>query len=251
MRHNRRTLWRYKLPWKQWERCNWFHLQSYQKLPMVFLVVRYRCELDHKEDWALNNWCFWTAVVLEKTLENPLNCKEIQLVNPKGNRLWIFTGRTDAEVEAPKLWPPDTKRQFTGEDPDAGKGFPNSSVGKESTCNAGDPWFDSWVGKIRWRRDRLPTPVFLGFPCGSASKESAHNARDPSSVPGLGRSPGEGKGYPLQCSDLENSMDCKVHGVTKSQAWLSDSPHFTSFHFQSYPELVSELRLCLSLKRHL
>ena len=61
-------------------------------------------ELDHKESWAPKNWCFWT-VVLEKTLESPLDCKEIQLVNPKGNQSWIFTGRTDAEAEAPVLWP--------------------------------------------------------------------------------------------------------------------------------------------------
>ena len=79
------------------------------------------------------------------------------------------------------------------------------------------PWFDSWVGKICWRRDRLPTPVFLGFPCGSASKESACNARDLGLIPRLGRSPGEGKGYPLQYSGLENSMDCIDHGVTKSR----------------------------------
>ena len=66
------------------------------------------------------------------------------------------------------------------------------------------PWFDFWVGKIPWRRGRLPTPVFLGFSCGSAGKESACNAGDPSSIPGSGRSPGEGVGYPLQCSCLEN-----------------------------------------------
>ena len=79
------------------------------------------------------------------------------------------------------------------------EGFPGSSVGKESACNAGDPdcRVNSWVGKICWRRDRLPTPVFLGFPCGSAGKESACNAGDLGSIPGLGRSPEEGKGYPL------------------------------------------------------
>ena len=85
--------------------------------------------------------------------------------------------------------------------------FPHSSVGKESTCSAiasSIPWFSSWVGKIRWRRDRLPTPVFLGFPCGSAGKESACNAEDLGSIPGLGRSPGKGHGIPLQYSGLEN-----------------------------------------------
>ena len=87
---------------------------------------------------------------------------------------------------------------------------------------------DSWVGKIHWRRDRLPTPVFLGFPCASAGKESACNVGDLRSIPGLGRSPGEGNGYPLQYSGLENSMDCVVSGVTKSQTRLSN------FHFHHF-----------------
>ena len=77
-------------------------------------------ELDSKEGWAPKNWCFWT-VVLKKTLENPFHCKEIIPVNPKGNQSWIFIGRTDAEVEAPILQPPDVKSQLTGKDPDAGQ----------------------------------------------------------------------------------------------------------------------------------
>ena len=72
-------------------------------------------ELDHKEGWALKNWCFWTEV-LEKTLESPLDCKEIQLVHPKGDQSWIFIGRSDAEAEAPILWSPDTKSQLIGKD---------------------------------------------------------------------------------------------------------------------------------------
>ena len=72
------------------------------------------------------------------------------------------------------------------------------------------PWFDSWVRKICWRRERLPTPIFLGFPCGSVAKESACNAADLGLLPELGRSPEEGKGYPLQYSGLENSMDYTV-----------------------------------------
>ena len=76
-----------------------------------------------------------------------------------------------------------------------------------------------------WRRDRLPALVFLGFPCGSAGKESTRNAGDLDLIPGLGRSPGEGKGYPFQYSDLENSMDCIVHGFTKSWTQLGN------FHF--------------------
>ena len=76
--------------------------------------------LDHKEGWEPKNWCFWT-VVLEKTLESPLDCKEIQPVHPKGDQSWIFIGRTDAEAEAPILWPPDGKSRLIRKDPDAGK----------------------------------------------------------------------------------------------------------------------------------
>ena len=87
--------------------------------------------------------------------------------------------------------------------------------------------------KICWKRDRLPTPVFLGFPCGSAGKESASNVGDWGLIPGLGRFPGEGKGYPLQYSGLENSMDCIVQGATKSQTRLSDF----LFHYASSSSL--------------
>ena len=77
-------------------------------------------ELDYKESWVPRNWCFWT-VVLEKTLESPLDCKEIKPVHPKGNQSWIFIGRTDAEAEAAILWPPDAKSWLIWKDPDAGK----------------------------------------------------------------------------------------------------------------------------------
>ena len=83
------------------------------------------------------------------------------------------------------------------------------------------PWLDSWVGMICWRRDRLSIPIFLGFPCGSAGKESSCHEGDLGLILGLGRSPGEGKGYPLQYSGLENSMDCVVHGVAKSWTRLT------------------------------
>ena len=88
------------------------------------------------------------------------------------------------------------------------------------------PRFDSWVRKIHWRKDRLPTPVFLGFPCGSAGKEAAYNVGDLGLIPGLGRSPGGRNGYPLQYSGLENSMECIYSSWgRKSQTRLSD------FHF--------------------
>ena len=77
-------------------------------------------ELDCEESWGPKNWCFWT-VVLEKTLENPLDCKEIQPVHPKGDQSWVFIGRTDAEAETPILWPSDAKSWLIGKDPDAGE----------------------------------------------------------------------------------------------------------------------------------
>ena len=85
-------------------------------------------ELDYKESWALKNWCFWT-VVLEKTLESPLDCKEIQPVHPKGDQSWVFIGRTDVEVEAPILWSPDAKSWLIGKDPDAGKDWGQEEKG--------------------------------------------------------------------------------------------------------------------------
>jgi len=91
-------------------------------------------------------------------------------------------------------------------------GFPGSLAGKEFMCNAGDPGLIPFR-KICWRRDKLPTPIFLGFCGGSAGTESACNT---GSVPGLGRSPEEGKGYQLQYSGLENSMDCIVYAVDRS-----------------------------------
>ena len=85
-------------------------------------------ELDSKESWGPKNWCFWT-VVLEKTLESPLYCREIQPVHPKGNQSWIFIGRTDAEAETPILWPPDVKNWLIFKDPHAGKDWKQEEKG--------------------------------------------------------------------------------------------------------------------------
>ena len=85
-------------------------------------------ELDYKKSWAPKNWCFWT-MMLEKMPESPLDCKEIQPVHPKGNRSWIFIGWTDAEAEAPILWPPDAKNWLIWKDPDAGKDWRQEGKG--------------------------------------------------------------------------------------------------------------------------
>ena len=104
-------------------------------------------ELDHKESWAPKNWCFWT-VVLEKTLESPLDCKEIQPVHPKGNQSWILLGRTDVEAETPKLWPPDAKSWLIWKDPDAGKDWGWEEKGTTENEKVG--WhhrLNEWIGK--------------------------------------------------------------------------------------------------------
>ena len=98
-------------------------------------------ELDYKEGWVPKNWCFWT-VVLEKTLESPLDCKEIQPVHSKGDQSWIFIGRTNVEAETPILWPPDAKSWLIWKDPDAGKDW-----GQEEKGTTGDGWMAS---PTRW-----------------------------------------------------------------------------------------------------
>ena len=112
------------------------------KAMVVFSSHVWMWQLDYKESWVLKNWCFWT-VVLEMTLENPLDCKEIQLVHPKGNQSWIFIGRTDAKAETPILWPPDEKNQFIGKDPDAGKDWKQEEKGMTEDETVGwHHWFN-------------------------------------------------------------------------------------------------------------
>ena len=101
---------------------------------MAFPVVMWK--LDHKESWALKNWCVWT-VVLEKTLESPLDCKEIQAVHPKGYQFWVFVGRTDVEAETPILCPPDVKSWLIWKDPDAGKDWRQEEKGATEDEMAG------------------------------------------------------------------------------------------------------------------
>ena len=120
---------------------------------MVFPVVMYGCELDYQESWGPKNWCFW-IVVLKKTLESPLDCKEIQPVHPKGNQSWLFIGRTDAEAETPILWPPDAKNWLNGKDPDARKDWRQEEKGMTENEMVG--WHHQldktwvWASSRRW-----------------------------------------------------------------------------------------------------
>ena len=107
-------------------------------------------ELDYKESWAPKNWCFWT-VLLENTLESPLNCKEIQPVHPKGNQSWVFIGGTDVEAETPILWPPDAN-WLTWKDPDAGKDWGQEKKGMTEDIWMASPtqWTWVWVDSGSW-----------------------------------------------------------------------------------------------------
>ena len=121
-------------------------------------------QLDHKENWAPKNWCFWTAM-LEKILESPLDCKEMQLVHPKGNQSWIFIGRTYAEAETPIFWPRDAKNWLIGKDHDAGKWL---KAGREGDDREGDGWIASstqwtWVLVDSWSLWWTGRPGLLWF----------------------------------------------------------------------------------------
>ena len=124
-------------------------------------------ELDCEESWVPKNWCFWT-VVLEKTLESPLDFKEIQPVHPKGDQSWVFIGRTDVEAETPILWPPDEKSWLIGKDPDAGKDWRQEE--KEMTEDeigwtaSSTLWTWVWVDSGSWWQTGRPGMLrFMGW----------------------------------------------------------------------------------------
>ena len=196
-------------------------------------------ELDYKESWVLKNWCFWT-VVLEKILESPLDCKEIQPVHRKGDQSWVFIGRTEAEAETPILWPPDVKNWLVGKDHDAGKDWRQEEEGWDSwtasptrwTCvwaSSGSWWQGSLACCSPWGRKELDTTEQLNWAELITYYGAFCNAGGLGLIPGSERSPGGGHDNPLQYSCLENPMDreawrATVHGVTKSWTplkWLS------------------------------
>jgi len=119
-------------------------------------------ELDCEENWVPKNWCFWT-VVLEKTLESPLDCKEIQPVYPKGDQSWVFIGRTDAEAETLVLWPPHVKSWLIGKDPHAGRDWGQEEKGMtEDEMSGWHHWLDAYEFGIWWWTGRPGVLQFMG-----------------------------------------------------------------------------------------
>ena len=159
--------------------------------------------VDYKESWMQKNWCFWT-VALEKTLESPLDCKEIQPVHSKGDQSWVFIGRTDVEAETPILWPPDVKSWFSGKDPDAGKDWRQEEKGTTE---------DEMVGWHHWLKGH-----------------------------GFGWTPvaGDGQGGLACCG----SSGCKESNITEWLNWTdwTDSENFYKRIFKTL--FVSFLSMC-------
>ena len=232
-------------------------------------------ELDCEESWVPKNGCFWT-VVLEKTLESPLDCEEIQPVHSE-DQSWVFFGRNDAKAETPVLWPPHAKSWLIGKDSDAGRDWGQEEKGMTEDEMAGwhhrldgrefewTPGVDdgqgglvccsSWGHKESDTTERLNWTelnwtVFIEIcidisselPWWLSGKESAHNVRDGDSITGLGRSPVGGNGNPLQYSCLENPMDrwwvwqAIDHGVTKS--WTQQ--RMQTVHIYLHPWLAKK-----------
>ena len=156
-------------------------------------------ELDCEESWVLKNWCFWT-VVLEKTLESPLDCKEIQPVHPKGNQSWMFIGRTGFEAETPVLWPPHAKSWLIGKDPDAGRDWGQEEKGATEDEMAGwHHWLDGseseWTPGVgdgqgglafcdSWGRKESDTPEWLKWTELNWTKKIFYFAKSAFTMPG-------------------------------------------------------------------
>ena len=175
--------------WKA-ETSLWWQRSAYQSYGFSSSHV-WMWELDHKEGWVLKNWRFWT-VMLGKTLESPLDSKDIKPVNPKRNQLWIFIGRTGAGAEAPILWLPDMKSQLIGKDPDAGKDEGQEEKGVRE---------DEMVGWHHWLNGHEFEQTLGEM---MKDREAWHAA---------------------------------VHGISKSQIWLSDWPLTTLHLFLCYRRL--------------
>ena len=203
---------------------------------MVFPVVR-MWELDSKDGWALKNWCFWT-VVLEKTPESPLDCKEIQPVHSKGDQSWVFFGRNDAKAEIPVLWPRDAKSWLIWKDPDAGKDWRQEEKG--TTKDEMVRWHHRLNGRefgqtpgvgdgqgglaccSSWGCKESDTIEWLNWTEWLSWHRIPLQCGRPGFNPWVGETPWRREQLPIPVSWPRENMDCIVHEVGKSRtAWAT------------------------------
>ena len=162
-------------------------------------------ELGYKESWAPKNWCFWT-VVLEKTLEGPLDCKAIQLVHPKEDQPWVFIGRTDAEAESPILWPPVAKNWLIGKDPDDGKDWRWEEILTEDVMVGWHHWLSGHEFEYLWELV-MDREAWRAAVHGVAKSQTRLRDWTELNCALLVRISMRRQWHPLQCSCLENPMD--------------------------------------------
>ena len=212
-------------------------------------------DLDYKESWVLKNWCFWT-VVLEKTLESPLDCKEIQPVHPKGNQSWVFIGRTDVEAETPGLWQPDAKGWLIWKDPDAGKDWGQEEKGttedEMAGCHHRLKWTRVWVNSGSWWW--IGQPAVLWF---MGSQRVGHNWVTELNWSYLGSPTHLGKKFPAEGKDVAK-LSWTKDGVVKDNIRELSEKVKTILYLQSEWSALS-LRIsyrrssmtCFTLRPHL
>ena len=214
-----------------------FHKGSYSQSYGFSSSHVWMWKLDYKESWAPKNWCFWT-VVLDKTLESPLDSKEIQPVHPKGDQSWVFNGRTDVEAETPKLWPPDVKSWLIWKDPDAGKDWRQEAKGTAE---------DEMVGWHHWLHGgEFELTLGVGDRQGGLVCCRPWGRKESDTTEGLNwilsifSLPWTTAQFPTKQNLQADTNESTFAGTTSNQSWFSPR-YFLNLHFHNIPACKEQL----------